>query len=87
MANEKMVAYENARAEIDELMEKLGQIQKKYDVPVQSHISENLGEIAFVKELRPDNEFYGDVYDQYGLFGRDYENNKDHYFGTNHRFT
>ena len=61
----------------DELMEKLGEIQKKYGVPVQSHISENLGEIAFVHELRPDNEFYGDVYDEYGLFGKDYENDRE----------
>ena len=61
----------------DELMEKLGGIQKKYGVAVQSHISENLGEIDFVHQLRPDNEFYGDVYDQYGLFGRDYENDRE----------
>ena len=61
----------------DELMEKLGEIQKKYGVPVQSHISENLGEIEFVHALRPDNEFYGDVYDEYGLFGRDYENDRE----------
>ena len=60
----------------DALMEKLGQLQKKYGVAVQSHVSENLGEIAFVKELRPQNEFYGDVYDEYGLFGKDYENDK-----------
>jgi guanine deaminase len=82
---ESMVAYTNTKPVItprfvpsctDELMEKLGQIQKKYGVPVQSHISENLGEIEFVKELRPDNDFYGDVYDQYGLFGKDYENNR-----------
>ena len=61
----------------DELMAKLGEIQKKYGVAVQSHISENLGEIAFVHELRPNNEFYGDVYDEYGLFGRDYDNDRD----------
>ena len=61
----------------DELMEKLGEIQKKYSVPVQSHVSENLSEIEFVHELRPDNEFYGDVYDEYGLFGRDYENGRE----------
>ena len=61
----------------DELMAELGKIQKKYGVAVQSHISENLGEIEFVHQLRPDNEFYGDVYDEYGLFGRDYENGRD----------
>ena len=61
----------------DELMGKLGDIQKKYGVPVQSHVSENLGEIEFVHQLRPNNEFYGDVYDEYGLFGRDYENDRE----------
>jgi guanine deaminase len=61
----------------DELMGELGKIQKKYGVPVQSHISENLSEIEFVHSLRPNNEFYGDVYDEYGLFGKDYENNKE----------
>ena len=61
----------------DELMERLGRIQKKYGVPVQSHVSENLGEIEFVHSLHPDNEFYGEIYDDYGLFGRDYENQKD----------
>ena len=61
----------------DELMAELGKIQKKYDVPVQSHVSENLGEIEFVHQLRPNNEFYGAVYDEYGMFGRDYENNRE----------
>ena len=61
----------------DELFEKLGKVQKKYGVAVQSHISENLGEIEFVHSLRPQNEFYGDVYDEYGLFGKDYENDRE----------
>lgn len=61
----------------DELMAELGKIQKKYGVPVQSHVSENLGEIEFVRQLRPNNEFYGDVYDEYGMFGRDYENDRE----------
>lgn len=53
----------------DDLMERLGGLQKKYEVPVQSHLSENQGEIAWVKELCPDSKFYGDAYDQFGLFG------------------
>ena len=61
----------------DELMSELGKIQKKYSVPVQSHISENLGEIEFVHQLRPENEFYGDIYDEYGLFGKDYQNGRE----------
>ena len=55
----------------DELMEELKKLQMRYDLPVQSHLSENPGEIAWVKELCPWSEFYGDVYDRFGLFGAD----------------
>ena len=55
----------------DELMENLKKIQMYYQIPVQSHLSENLGEIAWVKELCPWSEFYGDAYDRFGLFGAD----------------
>lgn len=50
----------------DELMHKLKDIQVKYQIPVQSHLSENYGEIAWVQELCPKSEFYGDAYDQLG---------------------
>ncbi|MBE6900077.1 MAG: guanine deaminase [Ruminococcaceae bacterium] len=53
----------------DEVMSRLGEIQKKYGVPMQSHISENPGEIAWVSELCPDTKFYGEAYDRFGLFG------------------
>ncbi len=53
----------------DELMEMISDLQKKYDLPVQSHLSENLQEIEWVKKLCPDSEFYGAAYDKYGLFG------------------
>ena len=52
-----------------ELFEKLGEIQKRYLIPVQSHLSENPDEIKWVKELYQDSKFYGDVYDSYALFG------------------
>ena len=52
-------------------MEKLKGIQEQYGLPVQSHLSENMGEIAWVKELCPWSECYGDVYDHFGLFGGD----------------
>lgn len=52
-----------------DLFEKLSEIQKSYSIPVQSHLSENLDEIKWVKKLYPNNKFYGDVYDCYGLFG------------------
>ena len=38
---------------------------------MQSHLSENLSEIEWVKELCPYAEFYGDAYDHFGLFGAD----------------
>lgn len=53
----------------DELMAKLKEIQRKYHLPVQSHLSENPGEVGWVQELCPDSEFYGDAYDRFGLFG------------------
>lgn len=55
----------------DELLEKLQKIREEYRLPVQSHLSENPEEIAFVKSLFPDAFFYGDGYDKYGFFGRD----------------
>ena len=53
----------------DDYMQYMGELAKKYKIPVQSHLSENLGEIEFVKELRPNDKFYGESYDKYGLFG------------------
>lgn len=53
----------------DKLMEELREIQMAYGIPVQSHLSESPGEIDFVKFLRPNNEFYGDSYNEYDLFG------------------
>ena len=61
----------------DELMEELREIQMAYDIPVQSHLSESKGEIEFVKFLRPKNEFYGDSYDEYDLFGKNDDINTD----------
>lgn len=53
----------------DELFEKLSELQKKYNLPMQSHLSENLGEIEWVKELCPETDFYGESYSRYGMFG------------------
>lgn len=53
----------------DDLMEGLRDLQRRYDLPVQSHLSENFGEIAWVQELCPWSKFYGDAYDHFGLFG------------------
>ena len=50
-------------------MTELGKIQREYHIPIQSHLSENFGEIAWVKELCPTSRFYGDAYDMFWLFG------------------
>ncbi|WP_455258431.1 amidohydrolase family protein [Peptoniphilus asaccharolyticus] len=55
----------------DDLMEKLGDITREYKLPVQSHLSENQGEIAWVRELCPGTKCYGESYDRYGIFGRE----------------
>ena len=43
-------------------MENLKKIQMYYQIPVQSHLSENPGEIAWVKELCPVSYTHLDVY-------------------------
>lgn len=53
----------------DELMKKLKTVQEQYQLPVQSHLSENQGELAWVKELCPWAESYGDAYERFGMFG------------------
>lgn len=56
----------------DGLLVALKKIQMNYGLPLQSHLSENPGEVTWVKELCPWSEFYGDAYDRAGLFGREY---------------
>lgn len=53
----------------DGLMKKLSDLQQKYSLPIQSHLSENLEEIQWVQELCPDTSFYGEAYNRYHLFG------------------
>lgn len=55
----------------DALLNGLRALAEKYHLPVQSHLSENFGEIEWVKELCPDAKFYGDAYNRFGLFGGD----------------
>ena len=52
----------------ERLLAFLGRLKAERDLPVQSHLSENLGEIALVGELFPDCRQYWEVYDKYGLF-------------------
>lgn len=53
----------------DALLGELGKIQRQYGLPVQSHLSESPGEIAWVRELCPGAKSYGDAYYAVGLFG------------------
>ena len=53
-----------------ELLKACGELANKYQLPVQSHLSENTSEIAWVAELEPESESYGDAYNRYGLFGQ-----------------
>ena len=53
----------------DTLMQGLGELSRKYDLPIQSHLSENPSECEWVKELCPWAENYGAAYDRFGLFG------------------
>ena len=53
----------------DELMEGLGELAKRFHLPVQSHLSENPSEVDWVRELCPWADSYGAAYDRFGLFG------------------
>lgn len=52
----------------DELMAFLGRLAQEKNLPVQSHLSENTSEIAWVKELHPDCSQYWESYKKFGLF-------------------
>lgn len=51
-----------------EQLEMIGALAKEFpDTLIQSHVSENIDEIKWVKELYPAATDYTDVYDRYGL--------------------
>ena len=50
-----------------EMMTGLSKLAEKYDLPIQSHLSENRNEINWVRELHPDIDTYTEVYDNFGL--------------------
>lgn len=52
-----------------EMLQACGELAHKYNLPVQSHLSENRNEIAWVQNLEPESRYYGDAYRRYGLFG------------------
>lgn len=49
------------------LLEKLGRLHEETQLPIQTHISENIAECAMVRDLFPDSPSYAAVYDKYGL--------------------
>lgn len=53
----------------DDLMAELSRIRAEFDLPVQSHLSENLSEVDWVHELCPWASCYGDAYDHFGMLG------------------
>lgn len=54
-----------------EQLEMAGQLWREHPTTyVHSHLSENVDEIAWVKELFPERRGYLDVYDHYGLTGK-----------------
>ncbi len=52
----------------NELMEALGKIADERDLRIQSHLSENPDEIAWVKALHPDCAQYWQTYAKYGMW-------------------
>ena len=53
----------------DELLYSLGKLARDRGLPVQSHLSENRREIAWVRELCPGAYHYAGAYRDFGLFG------------------
>jgi len=52
----------------DELMAWLGKLAEERGLPVQSHLSENRGEVELVRGLHPDCAQYWETYAKYGLW-------------------
>ncbi len=52
----------------DALMHFLGKTAQENNLPIQSHLSENTNEIAWVKQLFPDCTYYWQSYDKHGLW-------------------
>ncbi len=68
-----------------DLLNGLGEIAEKYDLPVQSHLSENKKEIEWVAELFPDSQTYSDVYADHGLLRSGYKTIMAHCVWLNER--
>lgn len=55
----------------DELLKELSRLCRGKGLPLQSHLSENLSEIEWVKELFPEAEGYADAYARLDLYGNE----------------
>lgn len=53
----------------DAAMEGLEELCRETGLPVQSHLSENVSEIEWGKELHPDTSCYAEAYEKYGMCG------------------
>ena len=53
----------------DELMRELGKLSEKRDLRIQSHLSENISEVAWVKELVPASTTYANAYELFNTMG------------------
>ena len=51
-----------------EVLEGLGDLAMKYNLPIHSHLSEDIGEMQIVRERYPEYDNDGDVYDHFHLF-------------------
>lgn len=51
------------------LMEGLQKLIERYELPVQSHLSENKKEVEWVCQLHPECPNYASVYDKYSMLG------------------
>lgn len=49
------------------VLEGIGKLAQEFDLPVHSHISEDLGEMSIVRDRYPQYDNDGDVYDHFGL--------------------
>ena len=52
----------------NELLKELSKIARERDLPIQSHLSENISEQEWVKSLHPDTTHYYESYKKYGLW-------------------
>lgn len=53
----------------NDLMNGLKAIVEKYNLPIQSHLCENINEIKWVRSLLPTSKSYEDAYDMFGMLG------------------